>query len=66
MEESQQVYNIIIINVNVGNWEMECLRDNITVGLHQKFQEYKISALAQNKETVFWTVAVAPYSSADV
>ena len=45
---------------------MECLRGNITIGLCQEFQEYKISALAQNKETVFLTLALAPNSRAEV
>lgn len=53
MEESQQICNIIIINLNVGNQEMECLRDNITVGLHQKLQVTKFLLWPRTKKFCF-------------
>lgn len=50
----------IIINLNVGNWEMECLRGDIIIDLCQEFQEYKIPALAQKQRNLLLIVALAP------
>lgn len=56
----------IIINLNVGNWEMECLRGDIIIDLCQEFQEYKIPALAQKQRNFAFNSSFGPNSSAEV
>lgn len=56
----------IIINLNVGNWEMECLRGDIIIDLCQEFQEYKIPALAQKQGNFAFNSSFGPNSSAEV
>lgn len=41
--------NITIINLNVGNGEIKCIRGDIIIDLCQESEKYKISALAQKQ-----------------
>lgn len=51
-ESYHSSYNIVT-NLKLGNWEMKCLRGDIITDLHQKFQDYKISALTPKQRNYF-------------